>query len=225
MTQLTTKLGAAVVLTASLFAATSAQAAKEGIYVGADIGYNFADDQDSTGPSRNVDIEFEDDIFYTGSVGYAFAPGEYGQPAIELEAAYRENDVENLNFNGGVQSPVGDQSVFSVLVNGKWHFTQLSDDIIPFVGAGVGFANIDASVRYGPVANINDDDTVFAYQLLAGAAVPLNENLSIVGTARYFDLAEDPELNRFGGPAPVRNTLLDSEYSSFGLSVGLKYAF
>lgn len=214
----------AILVGTSLAIATSAQA-DEGFYVSADIGYNFAEDQDSTGPSRNVEIEFDEDFFYTGAVGYSFADSEHGRPSIELEAAYRENDVDSLNFNNAVQSPVGDQSVFSVLVNGKWHFTQFSDAVIPFVGAGVGFAEIDSSVRYGPAATINDDDTVFAYQLLAGVEVPITEQLSIVGTGRYFDLAQDPELTRFGGPAPVGNVELDSEYSSFGLSVGLKYAF
>jgi len=55
--------------------------------------------------------------------------------------------------------------------------------------------------------------------------VPITEQLSLVGTARYLDLAQDPELNRFGEPALVGNIGSDSEHSSFGLSLGLKYAF
>lgn len=181
-------------------------------------------DQESTGPSRDVDIEFDDDTFYTGYVGYAFAPQDYGQFSVDIEAAYRENAVDQLDFNNAPQVPVGDQSVFSVLVNDKYHLTQLSDRVIPFVGVGIGFAHIDADVRYGPVANIVDDDKVFAYQLLGGASVPVADGLSIVGTLRYIDLV-DPELNRFGGPPPVANVALDSEYSAFGASLELSYAF
>jgi|TARA_R110002096_G_scaffold57195_1_gene145270 hypothetical protein len=55
--------------------------------------------------------------------------------------------------------------------------------------------------------------------------VPIAEQLSLVETARYFDLAQDPELNRFGKPAPVGNIGSGSEHWSFRLSLGLKYAF
>ena len=101
----------------------------------------------------------------------------------------------------------------------------MHDKLVPFVGAGIGLAEIESEVSYNNGnARLNDSDTTLAYQAIIGAEYKLTEKVSFVGDARYFGL-DDPELTRFGGPAPAQFTDLDSEYDSFTVSAGLRYSF
>ncbi len=208
---------------AVVFLTASNAAADSGWYTGINLGLNYQEDQQNLGPSRAVDLDFDTGLLFSGHLGYKFRGSEFGRFRAEAELSYRENDVDEIFFNGAEQNGRGEEEVLAGLVNLYYDFNLLSKRFKPFVGVGIGIANIEADVSYA-AAFIDDDDTAFAYQLLIGGEYLLTREISLVGDARFFVL-DDPELTRFGGPAPVDFVDLESEYDSFSLSVGLRYNF
>ncbi|WP_458576275.1 outer membrane protein [Aliamphritea spongicola] len=57
---------------------------------------------------------------------------------------------------------------------------------------------MDSSISYGPVANIDDSDSAFAYQIQAGLDVKFTEQLTGFAEYRYVAI-DDIDLDRFGG--------------------------
>ena len=207
----------------AVFFTTASAMADSGWYTGFNLGLNFQEDQQSIGPSRAVDLDFDTGLLISGQLGYKFPGSNFGRFRAEAELSHRENDVDEIVFNGAEQNGRGEEEVLAGLMNLYYDLNGLSDRIKPFVGVGIGFANIDAEVSYAN-AFIDDDDTTFAYQFVVGAEYLLSSRISVVGDARFFAL-DDPELTRFGGPAPVDFVDLNSEYDSFSASVGLRYNF
>lgn len=207
----------------SLFFITSSATAENQWYTGINAGLNFQGDQESTGPSRDLDLDFNTGGFFAGQLGYKFPGFKYGRFRVEAELSYRNNHVDDIVFNGVDRIGGGEEKVLAGLMNLFYDFNLLSKRLKPFVGAGIGIANINADVTYVG-AFIDDDDTTLAYQLIAGLEYRLTKKISLIGDARYFSL-NDPELTRFGGPAPAAFVDLDSEYDSFTMSLGLRYSF
>jgi opacity protein-like surface antigen len=209
-----------------LFMTSSALAdsGDSGWYTGVTGGANFLEDQESTGPSRDLDLDFDTGGFVAGQLGYKFRANQLGRFRAEAEVSYRINEVDNIVFNGVDRVGNGEQDVLAGLMNLFFDFNGVSKNFKPFVGAGVGIATLDADISYSPGAFIDDDDTTLAYQAIVGAEFNLTEKLSIVGDARYFAL-DNPELTRFGGPAPAAFVDLSSEYESFSTSIGFRFKF
>jgi opacity protein-like surface antigen len=211
-------------ITSVLLGISSTALAESKWYAGINGGLNFQGDQESTGPSRTLDLDFDLGSFFSGQVGYKFRGNRFGRFRAEAELSHRSNDVDNIVFNGVGRNGSGEQDVLAGLMNLFYDINAQSKRFIPFVGAGIGIATIDADVAYSPGAFIDDDDTTFAYQFILGAQYKLTKELSIVGDARYFAL-DSPELTRFGGPAPAAFVDLDSEYDSFSTTLGFRYDF
>ena len=209
-----------------LFMTSSALAnnADSGWYTGVIGGANFQGDQESTGPSRDLDLDFDTGGFVAGQLGYKFRTNQLGRFRAEAEVSYRINEVDNIVFNGVGRIGSGEQDVLAGLMNLFFDFDGVSKNFKPFVGAGIGIATLDADIAYSPGAFIDDDDTTWAYQAIIGAEFSLTEKFSVIGDARYFTL-EDVELTRFGGPAPAAFVDLSSEYESFSTSIGLRFKF
>ena len=89
----------------------------------------------------------------------------------------------------------------------------------PYVGAGlgVGFVNVD----YAPsgVGIVNDDETVFAYQLVAGASYDLSDRTALFVQYRYR-ATEDVETKVDLFPAS-----LDVENRASVIEAGLRFNF
>ena len=96
--------------------------------------------------------------------------------------------------------------------------------VTPFVGAGIGFTQINANniVVHSPVIindveindhTIDDDDTVFAWQILAGLDFSINEKVSFEFCYRLFSTA-DPNFEYY-----------ETDYLSHNIIVGVRYFF
>jgi opacity protein-like surface antigen len=192
-------------------------------YASGSIAYNNVEDQESTGTNRLLDIDYDSDVSFAGALGYSFPSYGIGNFRTEIEFSSRENDVDELSFNNVARNATGDISAYSVLFNGYYDFTNVHDKFVPYVGFGLGFTSVDADIQYGP-ADFNGDDTVFSFQGIAGVTYKATENLDLFTDFRYI-VADDPELNRFGGPAPVGNVELDSEYDAYTINFGVRYNF
>lgn len=100
-------------------------------------------------------------------MGYGFTNGF----RTEAELVFRRNNIKTDGLNGEVDSLAG-------MANAYYDFTSLNMPVVPYVGAGAGYAQIDPSV--------NDGINVFAYQFMGGLSYPFSQNASAVLGYRYF---------------------------------------
>lgn len=201
-------------------------------YIGGSVGLNYLFDADSdsvtaAGGGRFVDEEFDAGPVISGFIGYSWDLAERGAVRLEGELAYRTNDVDSLSFNGNNQAILAGQTdSFSGLVNVYYDITQYSEKWHPYIGGGIGFAHVSKDVVYGAGgANIVDEDTVFAYQFIAGVTYKASDKFDVFVEGKYLG-TDDPDLDRTGGgPGGVLTTTQESEYESLSASIGVRYKF
>jgi OmpA-OmpF porin, OOP family len=213
-------LGTAALATV-LAAATPAHA--EGLYIGAFGGVNFAQDSDfkyDGGPGYEAEFDIEHDTGWLAgaAVGYGF---DYGV-RVEAEAAYRMNDFERIELGGAGADLDGDVSTLSIMGN-LWFEAPMSTALRPFVGAGVGMAQVsinDAEVQGTSLAD--DSDWVFAYQVGGGLAYRVAAGTDVTAEYRYF-ATDDAEVGVDGGGGGDGDG--EYEYGSHSVLIGLRYSF
>ena len=192
-------------LTLALFPGIIVSTACAEMYYSGNMGIVYASDSDISDGSNSGELELDDGFAITGAIGYTL--GYAGR--IELEMGYRLNDVDKISLGtSGTGSVDGDITTISLLGNAYYDFTTVGR-FTPFIGAGIGLANIEAKFDLAG----NDDDTVFAYQFAAGGSFAVSENLNIDLQYRYFG-TEDPNFDD-----------LEAEYNTHNLIIGLRFNF
>jgi len=202
---------AIVVALSSTVLATPALARDGAWYVGGDFGGMIVEDigfdfgLTPTVPSTSdSQIVINHDYGYDGAlfVGY-----DLGAFRIEAEVAYkraRVDDIETTIFlpgngfrTGTVQAPSiiapaggGRTSALSFMINGMLDFGD-DDGVSGFVGGGVGMARVDynnirAFENQG--AAIDDSDTRFAWQIVAGVRQAITDNIDVTVRYRFFNV-------------------------------------
>jgi outer membrane protein OmpA-like peptidoglycan-associated protein len=182
----------------------------KGLYVSGALGANWADDSDVSGGASG-DVDFDVNWVGAVAVGYGFGNGV----RVEGELSHRRSDADD--FSGVSLS--GKATATGLMANVLYDF-DVSPRFVPYLGLGAGLAVVDAD-RLTPIPAgdfVDDDDTVFAWQVIAGVAVPLNERLDLTADYRYFD-ADNVDLTSAAGVS------IDSEYSSHSVMIGLRYRF
>jgi opacity protein-like surface antigen len=199
----------AIVAGCSLFlAAGAAQAAPNTPYFGAGLGLVKMNDSTLSDASGSVDVGFDNGLGLIASAGYSFDAAR-----VELEFGYRKNDLDSFSALGVSVPGSGELTSKSLMANFYYDFTP-KEQWSPFVGAGVGMARVD--VDNAAVAGITigeADDTVFAWQLMAGIACRVSDNAVLDFSYRYFATA-DPD---FAGT--------EAEYGSHNLFAGVRFSF
>ncbi|MBV9044026.1 MAG: porin family protein [Alphaproteobacteria bacterium] len=107
-----------------------------------------------------------------GALGYATGNGW----RIELSSLYQHNDVARLN---GVSTP-GHLSSTAVMANATYDLAP-NAPLTPYVGAGVGMANVG-----GTVGAFSGRDWKPAYQAEAGLRTDLGRRTSLFGEYRFM---------------------------------------
>ena len=173
---------------ASLFAPA---AMADGLYLRLAAGGGHVD-EDSFGGA-------EFDYGYVGSaaIGYNwFFPESVADLRLELEGSYRFNDLDQIS---GLSAD-GDTEAYSAMINGYFDIRN-TWVIVPYVGAGFGATNVrfDSDGAGGAFATFDDNDTVFAYQVMAGFNYFIGDNMAVGLEYRFLE-TEDFELtNSVGG--------------------------
>ena len=188
-----------------------AQAEEGKPYVGFSAGAAIMDDSTLTDTfGDSAEASYSTGLSLSGVVGYAFTSGL----RLEGEVNYRQADMDKLSAGGASADISCDVSSVAVMANAYYDFRN-SSSFTPYLGFGVGFANIDAGKGTGGGFLLweSDDDTVFAYQLAVGAGIDLSRQLTLDLGYRYFT-TQDPEFE-----------LVKADYSSHNLMVGLRYRF
>jgi len=230
------KLAIAVAL-ASTALATPALARDKAWYVGVeggamiveDIHFDITTGATVTKDAAQVDHDYGYDV--GGNVGY-----DFGMFRIEAEVAYKSANVQNwrstlrtpaFNAAGGAVFAVpgsynyagGTSSALSFMLNGMLDFGD-DDGIQGFVGGGVGVARIKASKyalnTFGSF--LDDSDTVFAWQAIAGVRAPITDHIDASLKYRFFN-AENVKL------VDVAGRTLDGRFRSHSLLGGFTYNF
>ena len=193
-TSLKTIFVAAAVLAGSAGAASAQTVGPDsGWYVRGDLGGTFQSDVDGRPKAKG-------DGGWIGDVGAGYDLGN-GVRA-EGELAYLKSDLKGATG--------GDSKTFGGFANVYYDFNR-TGTWRPFVGAGVGFAQVkvDNSLVHG-------DDTGFAYQAKAGVAYKVNDRWTAEVAYRYLDVTSvsiGSGVNK-----------LDGDFSSQAITVGARYA-
>jgi opacity protein-like surface antigen len=211
--------------------AQTAEDQLKGLYFELRGGGVLLDDADNSGPGFTgdfvVESEFDPGLVVDGAVGYAHRSGLRGEVAF----GYRTNDLDRLalvedgglgaflglgSLNGLSSSDVdGEAQMISVMANGFYDF-DLGNGIRPFLGAGIGAGFYDLEAELLGVELVDDRDTVFAYQGLAGVSYAMTRDVSVGVLYSYFATG-DPSLSDAAGGS------FDSEYSSHSLMLSIRF--
>ena len=192
---------------------SAAPAMAKGPYFGGQAGVVFLSDADISDPTGATATAEFDTGWGLGLVGgYA-----YDMFRLEGELFYKTNGFDKITDVGSVSAD-GDATALGLMLN-AYYDIKTSTPFTPFIGAGLGVAKV--SVKDLKVAGItvaDDDDVVFAYQLIAGVGYSVSNAVTVDLAYKYFATA-DPSFEDVTGSA------FDAEYHSHNIMVGLRYNF
>lgn len=206
---------------ASTALATPALARDKSWYVGVEGGGMLVEDikfdlgvlRPAPAGSSSLDSHYGFDV--DGTIGY-----DFGAFRVEAETGYRRATVDNVTINGvGGLNATGRTSALSFMLNGMLDFGD-DDGIQGFVGGGVGVARVKAG-QYrvaNAAAVLNDSDTVFAYQGIAGVRAPLGDHVDATVKYRFFTAQDVKLINNVGVNSNFR-------FRSHSIMGGLTYNF
>jgi len=166
---------------ASTALATPALARDDTWYVEIDAGGMILEDAslvDSAGIVSGV-ANFNKGYDVGGIVGY-----DFGGFRLEGEASYRRASMNSISRSGAPRlTDSGNASDLSFMLNGLLDFGP-DDGLQAFVGGGVG---VGRAKFLSTSLAINDSDSGFAYQALAGIRYPVTDNVDLGLKYRFFN--------------------------------------
>ena len=203
----------------ALVAGAATAQAQEGFYIGGSLGASFPQDSDLTTGAIEGEAELDEDFVIEGHAGYRFPFNLRAEGSL----SYRENDIGFSRFPaigvaGGLDA---DATILTVFVNVYYDF-DLDFPIKPFVGGGIGLASAEIGTTNAVGVRFEDDDTVFAFNLQAGASYGIAENLELFAGYRYIQ-TEDPTFD--ARAAGFADGTIDAEYSTHEVFGGLRVFF
>lgn len=235
------KLAIALALSSTVLA-TPALARNGAWYVGGDFGAMIVEDIGfDTGlqpviPGGGGDAQFGVNHDY-GYDGALFVGYDLGMFRIEAEVSYKRARVDDYEtairfpgfgggpLGGGITPTIrpaggGRTSALSFMINGLLDFGD-EDGVSGFVGGGVGMARVDYNnIRAfsNQAAVLDDSDTRFAWQVVAGIRQAISDNVDITLRYRFFN-ADNIRTVDFRG---IEN---ESRFRSHSLLGGITFNF
>jgi opacity protein-like surface antigen len=191
--------GAAAALAFAGGSAFADDAGNGGYYVSADGGVSILPNLQLKTSAGTAHEHFDAGYAYGGAVGYDNGDGM----RLELDTTHQMSNLSRVSGvstggNGHLQST-------SVMVNGQVDLTHQTS-VTPYVGVGLGYQNIGASV-----AGVSDADWKPAYQAEAGLRKDISPKMSVFGEYRF----SQSEAADIGGA--------HQHFADHGLLAGLTY--
>ena len=226
------KLAVAMALASTALVATPALARDNSWYVGVEGGAMIVEDIKfdigTVKGAASVDHNYGYDV--DGVIGY-----DLGRFRLEAEVGYKAATIDS--YRSSVSTPIlgtagqpallapgtydyagGRSSALSFMVNGLIDFGD-DDGIQGFVGGGVGVARVKERAQLNTRQNFLDDsDTVFAYQGLAGVRAPITRHIDATLKYRFFTADKVKLVN-------VAGTSFNGRFRTHSLLGGLTYNF
>ena len=207
------KLAVAMAL-ASTALASPALARDDSWYVGVGAGVMIVEDIDldigATNNAGTLDHRYGSD--FEGTVGY-----DFGGFRAEVEVGYREADIKSGTFTApgipqtatgagalytGGAALNGDTNALSFMVNGMLDFGD-DDGLQGFVGGGAGVARVSVEPVFAG-AFLDDSDTGFAWQAIAGIRAPLSDSIDVGLKYRFFNVDNVDLVDQVGRDVSTR---------------------
>lgn len=203
---------------AAVLAAASTAEAKDGFYLDAKDGITFLQNLESSAAGFTGDADTKIGFASSGAVGYAVdIPQTGGTFRGEIEVAYRTNDADELEIAGIIFDIDGDITSKSIMFNGFYDF-DLGSGWRPYMGFGLGAAQVEMDFETNVAQLVDDEETVFAVQVFAGIGYQFFERLTVSLGYRFFGTDEieftDESGARFG-----------TDYQSHGIEAGIRFIF
>ena len=156
-----------------------------------------------------VTADFEDGWMVDAGAGYEWGNGLRAE--VELARRTDEVSVERAyGYAPSVESSEygyldSDNNVIatSVMLNGFYDFNR-DGSFRPYVGVGVGYANVAVG---------EPDDSNWAWQAMAGVAIPVNDRMTVDIGYRHFNVDD------------LDYTSRKSDYTHEAVTLGLRYQF
>ena len=200
---LSTSVLAAIAFGGSAFAQDS------GYYAQGNVGANFIVQDD-------IDVSIDGLGDFSGSydadTGYALggALGKYFGNGFrsEIELTYRSNDISDVEAEGEDLDTDGEITSTGIFLNGYYDFAVENSAFVPYIGAGLGYVNVDAE---------GDNDGVFGYQFKGGVARPVGANGGLIGVEATYLGTSEVEFD-------VEGDTLKADYGNTTLGVFYRHA-
>lgn len=203
---------AIVVALSSTVLATPALARDGAWYVGGDFGAMIVEDVEfDVGTAEDaIIVDHEYGFDGAGFVGY-----DLGMFRLEAEVAYKRARIDGIQTTIGlpgaagfnttipqttVDAGGGNTTALSFMVNGLLDFGD-DDGISGFIGGGAGIARVNFNNQRqfaNQGAFIDDSDSRFAWQVLAGVRQAITDNIDVTVRYRFFNVG-DLEMVGFNG--------------------------
>lgn len=171
---------------ASTALASPALARDDSWYVGVEAGAMIVEDIDNLRGRDQIGV-LDTDYGYDvgGVVGYDFGPFR-----LETEVSYRRAEEAGYSDNTvslGDDNVGGGTEALSFMLNGLVDFGP-DDGLQGFVGGGVGVGRVKVAVLTPfPGLDVDDSDSGFAWQVLAGVRAPLSDKIDIGLRYRFYN--------------------------------------
>lgn len=213
-------------LIAGLLSASAALAVGgEGAYLGLRGSFAWTEDTEADATLTAVNVRDTDSFGGGAALGYDFGNGL----RVEGEFFYLTSDVEEFEVTkdlvnvpdlvGDVYAVNGDLTVAAIMANAYYDIPLDHFALKPYVGAGLGAAAIMADMDSGPLLLTFDDTSwSFAWQLMAGVSMPIDEGIVASAGYRYFAATETDIPDVFGDDYSF-------SVSSHSFDVGLRFRF
>lgn len=205
------------VLICAAWASASAQNAPHdhGFYIGGGVGANFQEQNRFRGGGADSNPNY--DTGYLGLLNFGYALGNGMR--YELEPAYRHNDLDKI---GGATGH-GGTDIGSLMVNGIYDFDigiPLLHGWQPHIGAGVGVARVrNRSAPHNGLL-VTGDDTVPAFQAIAGIDYAITPAVKLGVDYRYF-LAHNTDFHVGNTGARVKG----GDFNDHAILLTFRYQF
>ena len=203
------------------------------VYVGAGGGVSIVPDSDISysssvwGDDGKETLSFDTGYQINAVVGYGFA----GLPIrIEGEILYQRNDIDSVSGQGYTES-LQDSNFTNkgVLVNVYYDFRN-NTRFTPFVSLGMGYYDLEITAEGEKLKSETTewsmskaDGSGFAWQLSAGTAYRLTDNLSLDLKYRYYCTDGFTYTNQDTGAIDVYKSKFD--YAVHTILLGIRYSF
>ncbi len=190
----------------------------------------------TAGAPASVDVGFDEDFHGAVALGYRIPKRVFGifQPSIEVEFSRTSPDVSNGSFNGGSQTFSGNFDVNTYSVNYqsdiRWSNNQR---VIPFLGGGIGIADVDANAQYfpnngatAPTFAVTGSDQALSLHSNAGLTFVINDNFDLNTRVRYQRVSGlDFERRFIAGTNDAFNADVSGDYETVSVLAGVRFRF
>jgi opacity protein-like surface antigen len=204
----------AIVSAAPAFADMESSATHRSIYFRGAIGLQQLQGMEYDINAGEVRTQYEKAPVYSGAIGY-----DFGNYTAEVELSSRSNDTDTQTLLGSKLPAASGTTESTALMVNAYYETPTDGQWQPYIGLGVGMAQVDLNTHQtAGILLLDDGEMVAAYQGMIGMQYNFTPQISAFAEYRYF--ATDTV-------AITTNTNTNHEvaYEVHNGLFGLKYAF